>query len=167
MELSLIVVIVLRLLFPLLIFRWNLSGALLAIFLDAIDYPILALSQSQYLESYQDIDKIFDYYYLSLEAVTVLWWPNTSIRKILLGLFTYRAIGVIAFEMLNIRALLFFFPNVFEYLYLYYLAIRHSSKEVRLNRTFIVVAVAILLMKLVHEYILHFGQFEYWKWILG
>jgi hypothetical protein len=168
MDTAIIIIIALRLLFPLLIFRWNLAGALLAIFMDAIDYPILSIAQSPYFTGYQDIDKIFDFYYLSLEAVTVLRWGTVPIKKLLFSLFAFRALGVIAFEIMNIRYLLFFFPNVFEYVYLYALFIKHIKKnEVHIDRTFTYVVVGITLVKLVQEYVLHFGQVEYWRWIFN
>jgi hypothetical protein len=165
MEIGLIVLI--RMLVPLTIFRWPLAGGLLAIVADAMDYPIIARQDSVSWDTYQILDKGLDFFYLSIEAFVALSWKNSHIRNVATTLFLYRALGVILFEATKLRIVLFLFPNIFEYFYLFCLMYKKRyGREPRwaFNPMFYVL-LAIVVLKVIQEFILHFGQYNYISWM--
>lgn len=155
-------VLALRLLLPFTIFRWPLLGGILAFAADFYDFPILNGFGWGFLtsETYQPIDKLFDIYYLSFEAIVALRWSDSLARKSALGLFLWRLGGVVAFELTGIRKLLVLAPNIFEYFYLTFLTIKKFNSRFRLTKkTLFVIVIAIGIPKLVHEYILHYLEY--------
>lgn len=117
------IVIAIRLLVPLSIFRWPLVGAIASMLIDALDVVIIELIGLGGFSHYVLLDKGLDMYYLSFEAFVSLRWEPLA-KWTSLTLFAYRAIGFVAFEMTQQRALLLVFPNVFENFYLVYLVLR-------------------------------------------
>ena len=64
------------------------------------------------------------------------------------------------FELLEERWLLFAFPNVFEFWFLFVAATLHWRPSFRwTRRTTTTALIALLLLKLAHEYFLHVGQY--------
>ena len=109
------VVIGLRLIVPLLIFRSPLVGGVLAMLLDGADVIIVEQFGPGGMGSkYHQLDKYLDIYYLSMEAYVSLTWTELRPRLTSIGLFLYRLVGVVLFELTGIRLLLFIFPNLFE-----------------------------------------------------
>ena len=98
--------------------------------LDLLDVVIVdalqvALGEPQvgFGENYQMFDKWLDMYYLSIEAVVCLGWPNRLAKVAAIALFVFRLAGISAFEVTGeeFRKLIFFFPNLFENFFLYYI----------------------------------------------
>ena len=115
-----IIVIALRLVVPLTIFRWPLAGGLLSMLVDAVDVILVdAIAKAlgvpgEFGPTYAQIDKWLDIYYLSFEAVVVTRrWPEALLRRTALALFGWRLLGVLLFEATAIRPLLVVFPNLF------------------------------------------------------
>jgi len=157
-----LIVIAVRLIIPFTIFRWPLLGGLLAFTADFYDFPLLNIFGWGFLtsETYQPIDKMFDIYYLSFEFLVALRWNDLLARKSVIALFSWRLIGVIAFELTQMRKLLFFAPNIFEYFYLAFLAIKKFNPGFRLTRkVLIIMLLTIGIPKLIHEYILHYLEY--------
>src|ERR1700675_4948769 len=117
---AVIIVIALRLVVPLSILRWPLAGGLLSMLLDAIDVILVDAIASvlgepgEFGPFYAQIDKWLDLWYLSLELVVPRRWSETLIRRAAMGLFVWRLVGVILFEVTASHPLLFVFPNLFE-----------------------------------------------------
>jgi hypothetical protein len=83
-----------------------------------------------------------------------------------LSLFVYRAIGFVAFEATQTRALLLVFPNVFENFYLVYLALRRFVASWQLTpRGLALLLVLVTVPKLGQEYLLHYSEAQPWDWI--
>lgn len=156
------IVIIVRLLIPFTIFRWPLLGGILSFTADFYDFPVLNTFGWGFLNSdiYQPIDKLLDIYYLSFEAFVSLKWNDLLARKTAVTLFLWRLIGVIVFELTHIRKLLFFAPNIFEYFYLTFLAIKKFNPGFRLTRKILIVMLLTIgIPKLIHEYILHYLEY--------
>ena len=156
------IILALRLIIPFTIFRWPLLGGILAFAADFYDFPLLNTFGWGFftIETYQPIDKVFDIYYLSFEFLVALRWRDLLAKKSAVGLFSWRLIGVIAFELTQMRKFLFLAPNIFEYFYLAILAIKKFKPEFHLTkRILIILVVAIGIPKLVHEYILHYLEY--------
>lgn len=161
------IVIALRLLVPLLIFKKNITGGVLCMLLDGFDVIIIdVIKLGGFDGHYHQIDKGLDTYYLGIEAWIAFGWQNQFERLPALGLFGFRIIGVVLFELTQERIVLFLFPNMFENWWLYVVAVRrwkpawtpHSWRAVG-------IPMAIMLVpKMAQEYLLHFAEAQPWNW---
>ncbi len=166
MSLGPLIVISLRLLLPLLIFRFRITGALIAMAADALDVITITFLNKGEFSSYHTTDKYLDMYYLSIEGYVSLAWKNTLARRTSIILFIWRVIGFVLFEFLHIRALLFFFPNLFENFFLFYIFNKKFAKKdlVSSKKSLFVILVILLIPKLAQEYFLHVYEAQPWKW---
>ena len=127
MTVAAILVLILRIVVPLTILRWRITGAISSMLLDAIDVIIVDILASLFNEKpglgshYQTYDKWLDMYYLSVEAFVSIKFTNVLARNTSIALYVFRLIGIIAFAVTGeqYRKLIFFFPNLFEYFFLY------------------------------------------------
>jgi hypothetical protein len=102
-----------RVLGSLPVLRWPLAGGLLAILVDLSDLLLRDTLDLGGIPDYQAFDKWADQVYLGLFLVVALRWSGVE-RSIAVGLYVFRLIGFVAFELTGERALLLVFPNVFE-----------------------------------------------------
>ena len=106
------------------VLRWAFVGGLIAVFVDLSDLLWRDLIDLGGLRNYQAWDKWLDQVYLVCFA-WVLWrWPGPP-RRIGMALFAWRLVGFIAFEISDSRPLLLFFPNVFEFWFLFVASLPH------------------------------------------
>ena len=111
------IAIVLRLVLPpIFIYKNKFWGVVACAVLDALDVIIVsALGLGDFTDgNYHNVDKVLDLYYLSIAFLTVFSWKNLLARRMAIGLFAWRLVGVIIFEISHIRPLLLVFPNLFE-----------------------------------------------------
>ena len=176
MTVSAIIVLVLRLLIPATIFRYRITGAIASMVIDMLDVVLVdalqvALGEDQvgFGEHYQRFDKCLDMYYLTIEAIVCLSWSNNLARNAAIGLFLIRLVGIGAFELTGeeFRKLIFFFPNLFENFFLYYIICDRFWPRLIPTKisTLIVVLVILYIPKFFQEYILHFAEVKPWQWI--
>lgn len=162
-----LLVIALRIAVPLLIFRYNIVGGLLAMQLDTADVILIdALGMGGFEGHYHTTDKLLDSWYLTIELVVALGWGNPWMRWPAVFLFVYRAIGVVAFEITGARISLFLFPNLFENWWLYCVIVaRFWPHLVPGSWKSTLVPLGILLVpKMAQEYLLHFSEAQPWNW---
>jgi hypothetical protein len=161
------VVITLRLLVPLYIFRKPLPGTVAALVLDALDVVIVEFfGEGGMGEHYHSLDKLLDLYHLSICAYVSWTWKERVPRLIALALFAYRVIGVVLFEIFGWRPLLFIFPNLFENWFLFVLIVWRFFPNVRLdtwNRSLLWLIV-LYIPKLGQEYLLHVAEVQPLGW---
>lgn len=156
MDEATIIMLVIRLLMPLIILRFPLIGILLCAGSDVVDYPYLGT-----IENYQLLDKLLDTYYLSFAAIAALRWKDIWVRRIALGAYVWRVIGVALLFATDQRWLLMVFPNFFEMFFIFYLLYIHLSKRTQLissNAIAGIIIFILLIPKMVQEYILHVYQ---------
>ncbi len=154
---GLALVLVIRLVVPLAVLRWRLAGALLAIAADAIDIVIFQMTDFPSL-GYHQTDKLLDMYYLALFLAVAMRWEST-VRVFAVALFAYRATGVMLYEVTDVRVLLFVFPNVFEFFYLFNAARLSFARTYVMTVRRCVLWIAVLLVpKLAQEYALHSAE---------
>ena len=161
------IVIALRLLVPLLNFRKNLTGGVLAMLLDGFDVILIdVIKLGGFGGHYHQIDKVLDTYYLGIEAVVAFGWTNQYERIPALALFGFRIIGVVLFELTERRIVLFLFPNMFENWWLYIVAIRRFRPAWTPNSwRGVAIPMGILFVpKMAQEYLLHFAEAQPWNW---
>jgi hypothetical protein len=156
------VIVVFRLLVPLSIFRWPFIGAVLSIVADALDIVIATLMM-RYLHagdvwSYHELDKYLDTYYLFIECLVAQRWPALP-RWTANVLFCYRVIGVVVFEVTDARVLLFVFPAIFDFYFLFYAGVTQylPQYEITPRRLFFWLAV-LLIPKMAQEYAIHYKR---------
>ena len=102
----------------LLVLRWAFAGSIAAILIDFSDLFMMNLLDLGGVRNYQALDKWLDLAYMG----TFLWvatrWAGPP-RAIAVGLFAFRIVGVIVFELVGNRFVLLFFPNVFEFWFVF------------------------------------------------
>jgi hypothetical protein len=162
------VVLTLRLVVPLAIPRYPLPGIVAAFLLDAVDKSIFEQFTKLNLDFYQGYDKALDNYYLTLAYISTLRnWTNRSAFGISRFLLYYRFVGVVIFELSQIRAVLLLFPNTFEYFFDFYEIVRLRWDPRRMSRALLLRAAAFIwiVIKLPQEYIIHVAQVDTTDWI--
>lgn len=162
-----IIVVLIRLVVPLLILRWNLFGSVLAIIADNLDVVILDALGVKEFAPYNRVDKFLDTYFYLIAGYTIWFWKNTFAKSLGLSLLVYRLVGVVIYELTDLRVLLFIFPNLFIFYYMYFLIFRKIFKrDPFINWIQALPALSILLfLKLGHEYMLHVAQFPIYPWL--
>ena len=153
-----------RFLVPLLIPRFPLPAILACLVIDAADQTIFAKYTTIDLGNYQSYDKALDIYYLTIAYLsTIRNWENPFAYEVARFLWYYRLVGVVLFELLGIRALLFIFPNTFEYFFIAYEAIRVAWDPRRLTRRQIIAIAASIwiFVKLPQEWWIHIAQLDF------
>ena len=156
-----ILVVGARLVLPFTIPYWPLPGAIACMILDSIDQSIFQQFPAIPLEGYQSYDKSLDIYYLAIMYMaTMRNWVNPMAFKMSFFLYYYRLVGVVIFELSQVRAVLFIFPNTFEYFWDFVEAVRMRWNTMRMGKwTVILSAAAIwIFIKLPQEYWIHIAQ---------
>ncbi|MEZ4553992.1 MAG: hypothetical protein R3B59_08795 [Dehalococcoidia bacterium] len=160
-------VIALRVLVPLLILRWSVTGGVVAMLVDALDVVIVEFFGPGGMGGhYSQLDKGLDSYYLALEAVVAWTWANQWARWTALGLFAYRLVGAALFEATQVRALLFIFPNLFENWWLYCVIVARVRPRLLPAswRSTLVPLLILLVPKMGQEWLLHVAEAQPWSW---
>jgi hypothetical protein len=163
-----IVVIAVRLIVPLSMFRWPLIGGIASMVVDALDVVIIELlGLGGFGDSYHQVDKLLDTYYLSIQMYIALGWESAYARLTAGALYAWRVLGVAFFELTQERALLLLFPNLFENWWLYCVVAMQFFPNLvpRSAKTTLVPLVILLIPKLIQEYVLHFREAQPWDWL--
>ncbi|MGB6059932.1 MAG: hypothetical protein WBF71_16875 [Microthrixaceae bacterium] len=153
-----------RFLIPLLIPRFPLPAIIAALVIDAADQSIFQKYTSLDLNGYQSYDKALDIYYLTIAYLSVIRnWTNGFAVEVARFLWYYRLIGVVLFELLDSRAILFILPNTFEYFFIAYEVIRTGWNPLRLSRSTVLWIAGLIwvLIKLPQEWWIHIAQNDF------
>jgi hypothetical protein len=155
-------VVLTRFLLPLLIPRYPLPAIIACLVVDGVDQTVFqAFGYDP--PGYQGYDKAMDVYYLAIAYMATLRnWQNAAAFAVGRFLYFYRLVGVVAFELAQLRVLLLVFPNTFEYFFIAYEAIRSRWNPRRWGlRWWVVVAGLIwVVVKLPQEYWIHVAQLD-------
>jgi hypothetical protein len=153
--LEVVVIGAFRVLGSLPVLRWPLAGGILAILVDLSDLLLRDLLDLGGIPDYQAFDKWADQVYLACFLIVALRWSGPE-RTIAVGLYAYRLVGFVAFELTGQRDLLLLFPNVFEPWFLLVAAIHRFRPGLTWRPVGIATAlVALLAIKEVQEWALH------------
>src|SRR6188474_3996026 len=156
-------VVTARVAVPLAIPRFPLPAMLAALVIDGIDQTIFQTYTTLDLSGYQSYDKALDVYYLSIAYVATLRnWTNFTAFRVSWFLYYYRLVGVVLFELSQVRALLLIFPNTFEYFFDFYEAVRTRWDPRRMSRGLLIGAAAFIwiFIKLPQEWWIHVAQLD-------
>ncbi|HLC28989.1 MAG TPA: hypothetical protein VJL07_06040 [Dehalococcoidia bacterium] len=119
-----------RILGALPVLRWPLAGAFIALFVDLSDLFLRDWIDLGGVNDYQRFDKWLDQFYMLTFLAVALRWEAIP-RNIAVALFTFRLVGFIAFEISDERGILIFFPNAFEYWFIFVAALKTFHWEER------------------------------------
>ena len=98
MTLEMIVIAAVRLLGALPVLRWPFFGGLFALLVDQSDLFMMNLLPLGGVRGYQSFDKYLDQAYLLAFLAVAMRWPATP-RNIALGLYAFRLLGFLVFEL--------------------------------------------------------------------
>ena len=147
-----------RVLGSLPVLRWAFVGAIIAILVDASDIFLMNLIDLGGLGGYHQFDKYADQAYAVTFLIVALRWRGPA-RNVAVGLFAYRAVGIIAFEASGERWLLLLFPNLFEFWFLFVASLPHWNPGfVFTPRRALSVGGLLLAAKECQEFVLHWGR---------
>ena len=162
----------------LLVLRWAFAGSIAAILIDFSDLFMMNLLDLGGVRNYQALDKWLDLVYM----VTFLWvalrWEGPP-RAIAIGLFAFRIVGVLVFELVGDRWVLLFFPNVFEFWFVFVAGVLLFAPNYELTwKRSILWLVPLTALKEFQEYALHGARWldnyvavdvvvDAWKWVTG
>lgn len=152
-----------RFLVPLAIPRWPLPGLLASLVLDAVDHSVFQAFGYDPPE-YQGYDKAMDTYYLAIAYMATLRnWASLPAFEVGRFLYFYRLVGVVLFELTQLRALLLVFANTFEYFFLAYEGMRTRWDPQRWGaRAWVAAAAAIwVFVKLPQEWWIHIAKLDF------
>jgi hypothetical protein len=156
-------VVLARFALPLLIPRYPLPAIVGSLVLDAADQTIFQTFGFN-PPSYQSYDKAMDVFYLSVAYMASLRnWASLAGVRVSRFLFFYRQVGVVAFELSGVRALLLVFPNTFEYFFIAYEGIRSRWNPARFGLKFWVLVAGVIwvFIKLPQEYWIHIAELDF------
>ncbi len=178
MTLEQLVIGLARVLGSLPVLRWAFVGGIIAVLVDFSDLFMMNLLHLGGLKNYQVFDKWLDQVYMLTFLVVALRWEGRA-RAIAIALYAWRIFGFVAFEVADSRALLLFFPNLFEFWFLFVASLPHWRPAFRFTGRNILISGGILLaLKLFQEYTLHVGRWldgftaveaveRIWKFVTG
>ena len=153
-----VLILMVRVLGALPVLRWAFAGAVIAIVVDLSDLFIRDLVDLGGIPDYQSFDKWLDQVYMATFLMVALRWRGPP-RGVAIALFGYRLIGFGLFEVTGERAVLFAFPNVFEFWFVFVAAVMRWWPGFAFTRRNTVLALGVLLgLKELHEYALHVGR---------
>jgi hypothetical protein len=153
-----------RLLVPLFIPRFPLPAIIAALLLDAVDQTVFQIFTDLNLDNYQGYDKALDVYYLTIAYLSTLRnWTNLTAVSVGRFLLFYRLVGVLLFELFDVRALLLIFPNTFEYFFIAYEAVNLRWDPRRMSRPLVngMAAFIWIFIKLPQEWWIHIAQLDF------
>lgn len=166
-----LIVTSLRLLVPLYILKNPFWGMVLAVLLDGFDMELMkligfGLDPNFFLDFglYQRMDKLLDTYMSTIALSVSFAWAEVLAKRTNVSLYLIRLVGVILFEVTQIRILLFFFPNLFDFFFLFYAYCLRYRPQFRIQnfKRLALILIILAIPKLVQEYILHIKEAVPW-----
>jgi len=131
MTLEMWVIALVRVAGSLPVLRWPLYGAIAAILVDLSDLFLMNLLDLGGVRDYQTFDKALDQVYMAAFLIVAWRWGGVE-RNVAVALYAFRLLGFAAFEITESRDVLLFFPNLFEFWFLFCAARRQFGWEERI-----------------------------------
>jgi hypothetical protein len=166
------------------VLRWAFAGAIIAMAVDFSDlFMKNLLPNSTFgglggIEGYQSFDKTMDLAYMATFLYVAMRW-NGIARSIAVGLFAFRMAGLLVFELADSRWVLLFFPNVFEFWFLFVAGRNRLKPRYCLTGQRVIAWLVVLaVLKLGQEWVLHGGRYldkyratdvvaDWWEFLSG
>src|SRR5438105_3811245 len=146
-----------RVLGALPVLKWPFAGALVALLTDFGD--LFLMDWLGGIPDYQRFDKVCDLAYMATFAIVTLRWRPLE-RNVAMGLLALRLTGDALFELTGARVVLFAFPNLFEFWFIFVAARDRFRPSFALTvRTTSIALVLLLAAKETQEWFLHVNRF--------
>ena len=152
-----IIISFVRIFASLIVFKFNFYGGLLVILIDFSDLFMMNLISLGGVRNYQTLDKFLDLFYISFFLIISLRW-SPKVRNISIGLYIFRLIGFVLFEIFEERFILFLFPNIFEFWFIG-IALFNKLTKSQSTKNIALVLIFAIGLKMLQEYILHVWRF--------
>ena len=153
-----VVIAVVRVIGSLPVLWWPFAGGVVAVLVDFSDLFMMNLLDLGGVRDYQTFDKWVDQVYMVTFLVVALRWKGIP-HTVAVALFAYRIVGVVAFEFTAWRGILLFFPNVFEFWFLFVAGVSRFKPDYTITWERAALWLALLLvLKEFQEYALHWGR---------
>jgi hypothetical protein len=123
-----VIIAVVRVLGSLPVLAWPFPGAIIAVLTDLSDLFLKDMLHEGGVRDYQEFDKWLDQVYMLTFLAVALRWQGAA-RNIAVALYAFRVIGFVAFELSQERDILIFFPNVFEFWFVFVAGIKFFRLE--------------------------------------
>lgn len=123
-----LIIAVVRVLGSLPVLFFPFPGAIIAMLTDQSDLFLMNLIHAGGVRDYQEFDKLLDQVYMLTFLIVALRWQGIP-RTIAVGLYIYRVIGVITFEVTGERDILIIFPNLFEFWFVFVAGVKFFHLE--------------------------------------
>ena len=154
MTAEILVIAAIRIAGSLPVLRWPLAGGILAVLVDLSDLLLRDVLDLGGVGDYQSLDKWLDQVYLAAFLIVALRWAGWP-RRIAVGLYAFRLIGFVAFELTGERAVLLLFPNVFELWFLLVAALGADRLATWTASRYVLNLVLLTAAKEVQEWAIH------------
>src|SRR5438270_3854632 len=139
------------------VLKWPFAGALVAVLTDFGD--LFLMDWLGGIPDYQRFDKVCDLAYMATFAIVALRWKPLE-RNVALGLLGLRLVGDVLFELTAAREVLFAFPNLFEFWFIFVAARDRFRPSFALSaRTTAIALVVLLAAKDTQEWFVHLNRF--------
>lgn len=149
-----IIISIVRLLGALLVLKWAIVGAIIAIVVDFSDLFLMNLLDLGGVRNYQSLDKWLDLSYMMTFLYVSMKWSR-NLLYLSLGLFIFRLFGLLLFEITSNRWLLVIFPNFYEFWFVF-AAIAIKFERFRFANKPVLFLIAVLFtLKILQEFTLH------------
>lgn len=159
MTLEEVIIAIVRILGSLLVFKWAFVGGVIAVLVDLSDLFMMNLLDLGGVRNYQSFDKWVDQVYLAAFLIVAVRKFGPLPRNIAVILYVYRFTGFLMFELTGWRQGIIFFPNVFEFWFLFVASLPHWRPNFQYSFRNVALVLAVLTaLKLIHEYIIHYAQ---------
>ena len=102
--------------------------------------------------TYQVIDKVFDLIFSTIAVILLqsYKWTNQNYTPLLTALFLFRLVGLVLYAVTQNRQMLFYFPNFFNYMFIYLVGSDYYNLPINCG-----VILILIIAKLVLEYRFH------------
>ena len=170
---------VVRVLGSLPVLRWPFAGGVLAVLVDLADLVLLGLLNPGFgVAGYQAFDKVLDQVYMATFLIVAMRWSGIE-RTVAIGLYAFRLVGFLAFEVTGERFLLLAFPNLFEIWFLVVAGLHARRIVPRWTVWQLAVVLGLgLVVKEIQEWAIHGARLfdnvfaldvirDAWRWLTG
>ena len=139
------------------VLKWPFAGALVALLTDFGD--LFLMDWLGGIPDYQRFDKVCDLAYMATFAIVALRWRPLE-RNVAMGLLALRLTGDALFELTGARVMLFAFPNLFEFWFIFIAARDRFRPSARIDGRVAAIALSgLLIAKETQEWFLHINRF--------
>ncbi len=158
---------VFRLVIPFFLWRYPLIVTVGSVFLDTFDVEFFRLAvRSTKGNLYQTLDKGLDFYWYVFAFIYALATPFWLLFSVL---FVIRLVGVVVFLLTKERKAFFFFPNIFENFFIFYILVE-AFPQFSYLLTFpsiLWAGLVVVGLKVFQEYLANIAGFSLHRTIFG